>query len=339
VVNPHDALFRAAFSDPRHAEGLLRSALPPAIAALIDWPTLRLCPADFVDPGLREHRADLLFSVLMLGREILLYVVVEHRSSDQRFLSFDMLRYVVRILERHRAEHPKARHLPMVIPLVVHHGEKPMRAHRRLIRLVELPREPRVLRRWLASHQPELRLVVDDLARVDEAELRTRALSATGLLNLFCLQFVRGKSDEEAIAAFTRIAHLAADVIHAENGQDAFLRLLSWLHEAADFDPERLRPIVAAAAGPAAEELVMNAAERLRREGRAQGLVQGQAQGQAQGRIEERHALVSRLLTRRFGPLAPAHEETLRNADPDQLERWALRLLDARSIDEVFAGN
>ncbi|MBI5852754.1 MAG: Rpn family recombination-promoting nuclease/putative transposase [Planctomycetes bacterium] len=207
MVNPHDALFRATFGEPRNAEGLLRSALPAAIAACIDWSTLTPVPAEFVDPELREHRADLLFSARMLGCEIYLYVLVEHRSTDQRFLAFDMLRYVVRILERHRAEHPEAKLLPMVIPLVVHHGDQPMRAHRRLIRLVELPREPRVLRRWLASHQPELRLIVDDLARVSETQLSDRALGATAFLCLYCLQFVRGRDADEALAAFERVVH------------------------------------------------------------------------------------------------------------------------------------
>ncbi|MBI5852755.1 MAG: DUF4351 domain-containing protein [Planctomycetes bacterium] len=68
-------------------------------------------------------------------------------------------------------------------------------------------------------------------------------------------------------------------------------------------------------------------AERLRREGRAEG------------RAEERRELVLRLLTRRFGALPAAHEGILRAASPEDLERWAMRLLDARSIDEVFGSD
>ncbi|MBI5852554.1 MAG: Rpn family recombination-promoting nuclease/putative transposase [Planctomycetes bacterium] len=279
--------------DPRHAEGLLRSALPAEIAACIDWSTLTPVPAEFVDRELREHRADLLFSARMLDCEVYLYVLVEHRSTDQRFLAFDMLRYVVRVLERHRATHPGATQLPMVIPLVVHHGDQPMRAHRRLIRLVELPREPRVLRRWLASHQPDLRLIVDDLARVSETQLRARALGATAFLSLFRLS--------------------------AENGKGVYVRLLSWLYETADLAPARVAPLLTRAAGSVAEELMTTTAERLRREASLQ--------------------LVQRLLTRRFGPLAPSHEEILRAASAEDLERWALRLLDARSIEEVFVGD
>jgi len=328
VVNPHDALFRAAFADPREAAALIRSALPADIAEAIDWSTLRRVSGEFVDPELREHRADLLFTALMHGRPIYLYVVVEHRSTDQRFLAFDMLRYIVRILERHRAEHPDEKRLPLVLPLVVHHGERPMRSHRRLLRLFDLPREPRDLRRWFASHQPDLRLIVDDLARVGEARLRARALGANAFLSLYCLQFVRGKSDDEALAAIERVAHLSRQLL-AESGKDAFVRLLSWLHHAVQDDTERLRPIFVEAAGSIAEELMTTAADRLIREGRDRG----RAEGRAEGRCE----LVQRQLARRFGPLGAAHEATLRAASPEDLERWALRLLDAATIDQVFA--
>ncbi|MBL8725329.1 MAG: Rpn family recombination-promoting nuclease/putative transposase, partial [Planctomycetes bacterium] len=40
VADPHDHLFQLVFADPIHAVPLLRSALPAAIARLIDWSTL-----------------------------------------------------------------------------------------------------------------------------------------------------------------------------------------------------------------------------------------------------------------------------------------------------------
>ena len=45
-----------------------------------------------------------------------------------------------------------------------------------------------------------------------------------------------------------------------------------------------------------------------------------------------------RLLTRRFGPLDAATERCLQEASSAELERWADNILDAASLDEVFAG-
>jgi len=47
--------------------------------------------------------------------------------------------------------------------------------------------------------------------------------------------------------------------------------------------------------------------------------------------------LLIRQLTRRFGPLDAATLQHLQQADSEDLERWADNILDANSLDEVFA--
>ena len=39
----------------------------------------------------------------------------------------------------------------------------------------------------------------------------------------------------------------------------------------------------------------------------------------------------------RFGPLEPAARKVIEKASPEQLMRWAKRILSASSLDEVFA--
>lgn len=48
-------------------------------------------------------------------------------------------------------------------------------------------------------------------------------------------------------------------------------------------------------------------------------------------------ALLSRPLNRRFGPLSAAITDRLALTAPDQLERLAERVLDAVTLDDVFA--
>ncbi|MBK7673480.1 MAG: DUF4351 domain-containing protein [Candidatus Accumulibacter sp.] len=47
-------------------------------------------------------------------------------------------------------------------------------------------------------------------------------------------------------------------------------------------------------------------------------------------------AHLKRLLARRFGALPDAVQVRLTTADVDQLEEWAIKVLDAESLDEVF---
>ena len=49
-------------------------------------------------------------------------------------------------------------------------------------------------------------------------------------------------------------------------------------------------------------------------------------------------SVLIRLLTRRFGPLDAASLQRLQKANSSELERWTDTILDAQTLDEVFAG-
>jgi hypothetical protein len=57
----------------------------------------------------------------------------------------------------------------------------------------------------------------------------------------------------------------------------------------------------------------------------------------AEGRSEGQRKLVLQQLARRFGTLPPEIEERVAKAEMSELQDWAMRLLDARSLDQVFA--
>lgn len=63
-----------------------------------------------------------------------------------------------------------------------------------------------------------------------------------------------------------------------------------------------------------------------------QGIEQGTEQGIGKGQAKLLHVLVQQ----RFGQVPPEIEGLIRSARPAQLERWALRVLDAQCLDDVF---
>lgn len=69
------------------------------------------------------------------------------------------------------------------------------------------------------------------------------------------------------------------------------------------------------------------------------GIEKGLEQGLEKGRAQGTASVLLRLLNRRFGPLATDVTRRLSQSTPEQLEIWAERVLDARTIDEVFAEN
>jgi predicted transposase/invertase (TIGR01784 family) len=146
---PHEATFRRTFGQSEHAAPLLRAVVPPALATAIDWSTLSLEPGSFVDPELRQRHSDLLFSVRRRGRRVLLYVLVEHKSSSERDTVLQLWRNLGAIWQTIWRQRPRPRHLPPIVPLVVHHGKRRWTAPRDLVELLDLeaftPAERQVL--------------------------------------------------------------------------------------------------------------------------------------------------------------------------------------------------
>ena len=71
-------------------------------------------------------------------------------------------------------------------------------------------------------------------------------------------------------------------------------------------------------------------------EGRRLGAQEGRQAGRREGRQEGEARVLRKLLVRRFGPLPSAVEARLVGAGEADLERWTDRLLDARTLDDIF---
>jgi hypothetical protein len=59
--------------------------------------------------------------------------------------------------------------------------------------------------------------------------------------------------------------------------------------------------------------------------------------GRAEGRAEGGAAILLKLLTERFGALPADVEERVRTASVEQLDLWAVAVLKAKTLEEIFA--
>lgn len=72
------------------------------------------------------------------------------------------------------------------------------------------------------------------------------------------------------------------------------------------------------------------------RAAREEGWEEGREKGWEQGREEALAAMLTKLLSRRFGPLSTVTQDRLRKATAEQLEAWTDRILDAPDLEAVF---
>jgi hypothetical protein len=273
-----------------------------------------------------------LFQVDIAGRPALLYVLLEHQSKPDPLMPLRVLGYAVRVMEEHLRDHPDSKRVPLVLPIVVHHGEQGWTAPRTFAEVLDAPAE---LLASLGPYLPSFELLIDDLAAISEGELRRRQMTSLATLTLLALQRLRGTSD--VIAELRRLLDLAEQVLDAPRGTDAFAAVLSYILEVTNVARPELGELVRQL-GPRGEEAIMSTADVIRAEGRAEGRMEGRAEGRMEGRAEALAEALLRVL--RVRGLVASDEQRRRAlgcADLEVLARWLDRAATAGSVDDVFA--
>jgi hypothetical protein len=313
VPGPHDSLFKRVFSNTENAEGLMRVALPRDIAERIEWGTLHLESGSVVDEKLKNVHTDLIFSTQVGGKPALIYLLLEHQSSNDRFMALRMLLYVGRVWEQWLHHHPGARLLPPIVPLVVHHNERRWSATTVLGNLIDLDPDA-----WpgVAALMPNLRFLVDDLSHAEDGDLKARSRSAYAELGLRMLQ--RARHSRDFLGEMTSWMAAFRSVVAAPNGVAALSALLEYALQVTDVPAEDLRRF-AHQLGPTGDEAFMTGAEQLIETGRAKG----------------RAEILIKQMTTKFGTLPDTVVQRVKAATVEELDCFAERVLSANSIEEV----
>jgi hypothetical protein len=315
--DPHDTLFKETFGVPEHARGELAAVLPSALVARLDWSTLRAEPASFVSVGEKKRHADVLLSVgVRGGGEVLVYVLLEHQSSADHWMVLRLLRYLVRIWEHWLREHPGARRLPPVVPVVVAHDPQGWRAPVGLDEALAIDADTLEA---LRPHLPLFRMVLDDLTGASDDALRARAATAMARVALGLLKHARDFG--RYYAEMTRWGSVLIEMVTAPGGAEALAAVLRYMHLVNDqVPPAKVAERLGRLLGKGAKEAYVTYGEQL--------IQQGEQRGQVK--------VLRKQLERRFGPLSASWSERLESGSDEDMDRWAERILDAQTLDEVF---
>lgn len=324
--SPHDALFKAVFSELRHARPLLRAALPEGLSKAIDWSTLELRPGSFVDDALRARHSDLLFSAQVRKRQLFLYLLFEHQSTADPWMPLRLLKYMLGIWHRHVEKTPGARRLPVVVPIVVHHSDRGWKFDLAFESLFDLDGEG--LHEAL-PYVPRFRFILDDVSHTTDGELRERAITSVAKVALACLRSARAPGTMlEAMAPWL---DLLQQVRRAPHGVHAFQRILRYIFVAAGHVSEgRFHAFIDRVTDPELAEEIVTLAEMFEKKGLKRGRVEGRVEGRADTLLQ--------LLRAKFGDVPADAAARVQTADERTLKRWIERFVRAGSMAEVFGG-
>lgn len=316
---PHDALFKATFSNPARAAELLAAILGPIVAARIDLANLKLVDGSFIDEALRHRQSDLLFQTNIAGHHAHLYLLFEHQSGPEWFMALRLLRYLLNIWEAFLRDHPDARRLPVIIPVVLYHGDTGWHCPTEFSALLDLPYDADDA---LRAFVPRFRYALDDLGDGGSAALRARALSAAVLLPLLAL--LEGRSDRSLADLLHGWADLLRSLRRAPDGLGALRLLLRYLCEVRDDVAAQPVAAILRDIDPRSEDTMPTTAEVLRQEGHLRGHKEGLRQA------------VKIMLRTRFGDVPERMLRRVDEADVATLERMTARTCVVATLDELL---
>ncbi|WP_295446405.1 Rpn family recombination-promoting nuclease/putative transposase [uncultured Thiodictyon sp.] len=312
---PHDRYFRESFGRLEIARDFLFQNLPAALLAEIDLTTLEISKDTYVGEDLSEDCSDLVYRVACRGAELQVYLLFEHKSRPEHWVLLQLLRYVVASGEEYRKQHPQARRLPPVYPLVLYHGSRQWRVPASFQDLVEpLPEA-------LVPYVPQFRYALHDISVRTNAEIKGEVL--TRLVQL-ALRHIYSREPTGPLRELLALMRQIADQTTATEILSTLLRY--YVQANTRLDEETVRTLLKET--PSGDAIMQTFIDRYIEQGRQQGWQKGRQEGVSN--------VLLRQIERKFGPPSESVRARIASADPETLLSWSERILTADTLDAVL---
>jgi len=265
---PHDDFFRQALSHIDVAKDLFSNLIPADILKYVDLDTLKPEKDTFIDSVLSKGASDALFSVKLGQGDGYIYLLSEHQSSVDHFMSFRVRKYQHMIMDYHQKKHPNEKYLPLVYSLVIYNGRCIYNAP---CDFFELFQDPELAKKLLMGPYQLI-----DLSRLEDEEILKYAISG---LMCFIMKHIYDPDITPQLLKITAILEEHADkrFIYIRSVFEYIINKA----QAKDFD--RIIEIFKEVTPDENRGDVMTIAEQLMQRGVEKGIFIGEERGEQRG--------------------------------------------------------
>ncbi|UYO63642.1 Rpn family recombination-promoting nuclease/putative transposase [Acetobacterium wieringae] len=335
VKNPHDMFFRATFANLEVSQNFLKESLPDSILKTIDLNNLELQNGTYVNKKLEENRSDLLFRTTINQKEAYLYLLFEHKSYLDKNVGLQLLNYLVSIWNQ-KIKNEKAKHIPVIIPMVIYHGKQNWELGNALDTMIQGYDE---LSDDIKQGIPNFHYHVYDLNRFSDEVI---VMGSLYYVVLSILKHVNRHDEQELLEALKRVAAALNAMNEKETATEYFETCLRYVYEVvpefsnvnSNIVQKYIEEIF-----PEGSEVAMTLAEVLREEGFEKGIEKGKKEGKEEGiEVGEARAfskIVIKALTKKFGIMPTEYREKLTQLDSITLETLTEEIDKFTSIEDV----
>lgn len=309
LFHRHDAYFKRLLDQPGTALALLRERPPAAIARRLVDEEPESLPTSFISDELEERRPDRLYRTCTReGQPVLVYTLVEHKSSPDQRTALQLLGYDAQILQwwdkrEGRDGNGRLRKLPALFSIVVYNGEERWTVPLTLTGATEGGEDDEI-RPWL----PELRYTLLDLSQTDSGFLSRHRVLRFGFK---VLKYGACDGDVREI-----LKMLIREALAEELDDEIVVLVRFVMMEPNGLKKGVLREMLTEVTPNKAERL-MSLVDRSVADLFAEAILRG--------------------MTRRFGPVAETYRQRIMDASQDELEGWICALGEGRTLDEMFS--
>ena len=210
--------------------------------------------------------------------------------------------------------------LPPVLPIVLYNGERKWTAATNIANLI--PKAPGLVAQYL----PQLQYLLIEHNQYSSEQLRKISNLVAAIM-----AFEQPESEQALLDLIDQLRLWLADNPELERTFAFWIRAVLLRQKRQDLVLPKVQDL---------KELKMTLAHRLDQWEQAyeeRGLKKGRTEGLQKGLQKGESDFLRRQLVHRFGPLPKELLARMSQASSEQLALWGLRVLDARSLDEVFA--
>ena len=318
----HDPAYKLLFSHPHMVRDLLVGFVREDWLSQLDYESLEKVNGTYVSDDLHGRANDLVWRVRWGEDWAYIYLLLEFQSTVDTYMSVRMLAYVSLLYQDliHSKQLPEGNQLPPVLPIVLYNGSKTWHAARDVASLMQ--KVPPTLTAYL----PQIRYLL-----IDEKQHAADALTP----------------ERNFVTALFRLenSHTSAEIRKSldsligwlPSGEQSSLRraFSAWLEDS-------IMPRVQA--GPVSEirdlmeirSMLSETIQMWKMEFREEGLKEGRSEGLREGLREGQARFLLHVLRKRFGELPDWVQPCVLQASQEQIEAWAERVLDVRSLDALI---
>ena len=323
IQNPHDKFFKETMGNVETAKDFLENYLPKSIIQVVNLDTLEPQKDSFVSPELEESFSDLLFQVEILGKESYLYILFEHKSYRDKGLALQLLKYMVEIWEA-KMNKESIQGLPIIIPLVMYHGEPNWQIASSLGDMLlgydELPDD-------LKIYVPNFDHILYDVSIYTNQDIKGKAQTRI-LLTL--LRDILTKDGDKLQESILRSIHFLSELDDRQTGTEYLETIMRYILSAGKSLTKRnVQKMITQIEMnyPEGSEVTMTMAEMWMEEGREEGRKEGGAAALSETTIQ--------LLTERFGKIPQDMKKDILKTDVATLKIVLFNIFRYKSLEDV----